>query len=109
MNAELATRYSSQQLEHILEEALIYMCACPAQVSEQLLQLRKLFAYQKNCISKVAPMPEVHQLIADATRKAHAELEQCLCDVLQMEGWDLQTLTMPAGLRQLRQQSTDQD
>jgi hypothetical protein len=36
-------------------------------------------------------------------------LERCLDEVLKMEGWDLQTLTMPEGLRELRQQSIDQD
>jgi hypothetical protein len=109
MNKQLATRYSNQQLEQILEEAVVYMCACPAQVCEQLLQLRKLFDYQSACISKGSLLAEVHCRISDATVTAHVELEQCLADVLDMEGWDLQTLTMPAGLRELRQQSIDQD
>ena len=105
----LLIRYSNQQLEDILEEALIYMCACPAQVAEELLRLRKLFAYQSDCISKGSVLEEVHHRIADSTRKAHAELEQCLDDVLRIEGWDLQTLKMPAGLRELRQKTIDQE
>ncbi len=109
MTEPLATRYSNRQLEQILEEAVVYMCACPAQVCEQLLQLRKLFEYQTACISKGSLMAEVHCRISNATVKAHAEMEQCLSDVMQMEGWDPQTLTMPFGLRQLRQQAIDQD
>jgi len=109
MTDKLATQYSNDQLEHILEEAFIYMCACPAQVAEQLLQLRKLFAYQMNCISVDSLMIKVHQRISESTRKAHFELEQCLHDVLKLEGWDPQTLSMPAGLRQLRQQVMDQE
>jgi len=109
MSDQLTTQYSNEQLEHILEEAFTYMCACPAQVAEQLLQLRKLFAYQMNCISNDSLMIEVHQLIAESTRKAHSELEHCLHDVLKLEGWDQQTLDMPVGLRQLRQQVMDQE
>jgi hypothetical protein len=109
MREKLATRYTNDQLEQILEEAMIYLCACPAQVSEQLLLLRKLFDYQNSCISKGSLLAEVHRRIADATRVAHAEMEQCLNDVLKMEGWDPQTLIMPDGLRELRQKSIDQE
>ncbi len=109
MREELAIRYTNVQLEQILEEAMIYMCACPAQVSEHLLLLRNLFEYQTRCISKGSLMVEVHRRIADATRIAHAEMELCLGDVMKMEGWDPLTLIMPAGLRELRQKSIDQE
>jgi hypothetical protein len=36
-------------------------------------------------------------------------LEQCLHDVMAMEGWDFQTLTMPDNLRELRQKTIDQE
>jgi hypothetical protein len=109
MRAPLAKRYSNQQLQGILEEAMLYLCACPAQVAEQLLQLRKVFDYQNTCISKGSLMADVHRRIADSVTLAHAELEQCLTDVMQLEGWDLQTLKMPEGLRELRQKAIDQD
>jgi hypothetical protein len=109
MKDDLITIYSKQQLEHILEEAMIYMCACPAQVAEQLVRLRELFAYQNKCISDGNLMKDVHTRIAESTRKAHAEMEQCLSEVLQMEGWDPLTLSMPAGLRQLREKIIDRD
>ena len=109
MTETIPTHYTNLQLEQILEEAVVYMCACPAQVCEQLLQLRKLFSYQQKCINTGALMVEVHRRISESTQKAHVELEQCLSDVLIMEGWDPQTLTMPIGLRQVRQQTIDQD
>jgi hypothetical protein len=109
MSRELSQVYSNQQLQHILEEAMIYMCACPAQVARELLDLRELFAYQTQCISDTSLMKAVHQRIAESTRKAHAEMEQCLKEVLQMEGWDPETLSMPAGLRQLREKIIDQE
>jgi hypothetical protein len=109
MSENLTIRYTNEQLEQILDEAMIYMCACPAQVSEQLLHLRKLFEYQNSCISKGSLLADVHRRIADATRLAHSEMEQCLDDVLKMEGWDPQTLVMPEGLRELRLKSIDQE
>jgi hypothetical protein len=109
MKDELSPVYSKQQLEHVLEEAMIYMCACPAQVAEQLIRLRELFAYQKKCISDSNLMKDVHTRIAESTRKAHTEMEQCLSEVLQMEGWNPHTLSMPAGLRQLREKIIVQD
>jgi hypothetical protein len=109
MSDKLAIRYTNTQLEKILDEAMIYMCACPAQVSEQLLNLRELYEYQNSCITKGSQLADVHRRIADATRAAHIEMEQCLDDVLKMEGWDPQTLIMPEGLRELRQKSIEQD
>jgi hypothetical protein len=38
----------------------------------------------------------------ESVLRTHAEMEQCLGDVLTAEGWDIATLTMPEGLRQLR-------
>jgi hypothetical protein len=109
MNEQLSIQYSNPQLEHILNEAVIYMCACPAQVAEQLMQLRKLYDYQSGCINEGSLMESVHRRISQSTVIAHAELERCLDEVLIMEGWDMQTLTMPEGLRELRQQSIEQD
>jgi len=109
MKTPLEIGYSDTQLQHILDEALVYMCACPAQVAQQLQALRRLFSYQQNCISEGTLLATVHVCISDAVRKAHAELEQCLHEVLLMEGWNLETLEMPAGLRQLRQQTIEQD
>jgi len=100
---ELPRKFSDPELHQIVEEAFVYMCACPAQVAEQVLKLRALFSYQMSCIDRGPLSEQVHQLIAEATVRAHADLERCLYDILTLEGWDMAALTMPEGLRQLRE------
>jgi hypothetical protein len=110
MPDSLPIRFTNEQLQRIIEEAMIHMCACPAQVAKQIQQLRDLYAYQRNCLGRDNPaLVVVHERIADSTRRAHAEMEQCLSDVLGMEGWDRATLTMPEGLRELRRQAIEND
>jgi hypothetical protein len=104
MIEDMPLRYSNAQLHQITDAAMIYMCACPAQVAGQILALRELYGYQRSCLSKRPLMRQVHERIAIATQLAHAELERCLDDVLNLEGWDKATLTMPEGLRQVRDQ-----
>jgi hypothetical protein len=42
----------------------------------------------------------VHQRIAEVTKQAHQLMEQCLDDILDMEGWDRSKLEMPTtGIR----------
>lgn len=102
MSDTLPTRFGNDQITKILDEAMIYMCACPAQVAKEILNLRELYDYQQNCLASKGAVPGVHERIARATAAAHAEMERCLEDVMRMEGWDLQNLTMPTGLRQRR-------
>ncbi|MEW5892691.1 MAG: hypothetical protein AB1697_06100 [Pseudomonadota bacterium] len=106
--AELSTRYSAEQIRKIKDQGMVYVCACPAQVADQLSKLRQLHAYQQQCLTSTASERAVHERIAEATAEAHAILEQCLSDVLALEGWDPQTLEMPPGLRQRRDQLLDQ-
>lgn len=100
---ELNIQYTNVQLEKIREQGLIYMCACPSQVSEQIARLRQLFSYQQNCMTSGEAILdlETHRLIAEATNKAHDVMQACLHDVLIHEKWDLETLEMPENLRQL--------
>ncbi len=95
-------KFSEQELTSIIEESLIYMCACPAQVAEQVRHLRHLIAYQNNCEVQPNADLKVHQAIAGAAEEAHAIMENCMEAVLDLEGWDRQTLKMPAGLRKIR-------
>lgn len=100
---DLQNTFTDAELEKIINEAMLYMCACPAQVAAQISHLRGLLRYQRNCRQTASGTAvAVHQTIVDATMLAHRQLEQCLDQVLQLEGWDRQTLEMPAGLRQLR-------
>lgn len=109
MRENLQSSFSNEQLHQITNEGFIYMCACPAQVARQMLVLRELFEYQKNCISNGALMDQVHIRIAEATQQAYTAMELCLDDVLNMEGWDRETLTMPENLRQVRADFIDQE
>lgn len=77
MSTSLRDRYNSEQLKHVPDQAGSHMCACPAQVA-------------------------THRRIAGVAVRAHAVLEEALDDVLRIEGRDEQSLTMPEGLRALR-------
>lgn len=105
----LDKKFSDVQIIRILEQAAIYACACPAQVCKAINQQRGLFNYQARCINSSDTDLAVHRRIAEATRRTHAELETCLQDVLDMEGWDMATLTMPTGLAKRLADSIDQD
>jgi len=93
-------RFSDAELGTIIEEGMIYMCACPAQLAEALRKLRELHRYQMRCINQTANDAVVHGAIADSTTQAHALLQDCLDRVLDLEQWDRSTLQMPPHLRQ---------
>lgn len=99
---EISEKFSESQLKTIRDEALRYMCACPAQVAEQIRSLRRLYAYQQGCIDKGIDQFGVHARIIEAIRLAHPEMERCLDDILTREGWNRTTFKMPAGLRMVR-------
>jgi hypothetical protein len=92
-------RFTDAELELIVETGLIYMCACPGQVADAVRKLRELYRYQLNCLTSPENESTVHQTIAASTVAAHAQMQDCLDDVLTLEGWDRQTLKMPEGLR----------
>lgn len=105
VEVELQQKFSSDELVKIVEEAMLYMCACPAQVAAEIRRLRELFQYQQNCETGQTGQPSnvaVHQTIARSAMQAHAAMEACLDQILTLEGWDRQTLKMPEGLRQQR-------
>ena len=96
----LDNKFTALQLAIINEQAALYTCACPVHISLQITNLRKLFDYQKMCMDKDTLSESsvemlVHQRIADVTKQAHQLMEQCLDDVLDMEGWDRTKLEMP--------------
>jgi len=92
-------RFSDAELGKIIEEGMIYMCACPAQVAEAMRTLRTLHRYQLNCASQPQNDSVVHTTIAESTAAAHATLQDCLDRVLDLEKWDRATLSMPPNLR----------
>lgn len=95
-------QFTNEQLANIIDEATIYMCACPAQVAEQILKLRELVRYQEECETRQGTDSVVHNKIAGSGLQAIEILQKCLDEVLEHEGWDRTTLKMPEGLRQRR-------
>ena len=101
----LDTKFSALQLSIINDQAALYSCACPLQVSLQITNLRKLFDYQKDCIARETTSDDsvqmqVHRHIAEVTKQAHQIMEQCLDEILDLEGWDRTKMEMPEGIRQ---------
>ena len=92
-------RFSDDELTQIVEEGLIYMCACPAQVAETTRRVRELYRYQLNCLKDPTNDPTVHATIAASAIATHAELEACIEKILAIEKWDRATLQMPPNLR----------
>ena len=91
--------FTTEQLMRIREQGLLYMCACPAQDAEQIGALRRLYAYQTGCMDRSGDEFGTHARIAATVTECHAQMERCLGDVLDLEGWDRETLRMPDGLR----------
>lgn len=88
-------RFPDEIIAHILNQSLIYTCACPAQVCKAINEQRRLFEYQKRCLNLTETDKAVHQKIASTVENIHAQLEQCLDDILCLEGWDMNTYQMP--------------
>lgn len=102
-------RYSDDELDSIIEQGLIYMCACPAQLADALRKLRSLLRYQVRCTADPENNAAVHTAIAKSTIQSHQIMQDCLDTVIALENWDRATLTMPPGLRkrQLKELQSD--
>jgi hypothetical protein len=95
----LKTRFSREAISKILDQSISYQCACPAQVCALINEQRKLFAYQNTCLNLTGVERLVHQHIADSVRITHNEMENCLAEVLKLEGWNMTTFEMPESLK----------
>lgn len=103
--------FTDAELDHIIEQGMIYMCACPAQVAAALRKLRELLKYQSACLLKPENDSRVHEAIARRTIAAHAALQECLEEVIELENWDRKTLEMPPNLRErlIQEMLNDED
>lgn len=90
--------FSDAELSRIRDQAVIYQCACPAQVCVAIGAIRELYTHQVKCLNDSAIDRMVHERIMTSVVHNHAELEQCLEDILKIEGWDRATLKMPETL-----------
>ena len=93
-------RYTTAELQSIIEQGMIYMCACPAQVADGVRKLRDIYRYQTKCLENPQNDSVVHAAIARRVAEAHDTLQVCLDEVIVLEKWDRATLEMPAYLRQ---------
>jgi len=92
-------RFTASQVSKVIDQALVYQCACPAQVCRAIFELRELHEYQTNCASDSVNDEVVHNTIALATEKAHELMENCLARILEIESWDMANLNMPEALK----------
>jgi hypothetical protein len=106
---EYEERFTDAELGQVIEQAMIYMCACPAQVAESVRKLRELYRYQLRCIANPENNNHVHALIALNTIQSHSIMQDCLDRVIEMEQWDRATLEMPTGLRKRQLQEMNSD
>ena len=97
-------RFSDPELHTVIEQGMIYMCACPAQVADGLRKLREMLRYQKHCLENPQNDHRVHTAIASSAVLAHETLQRCLEEVIGLEKWDRSTLEMPPELRQRQMQ-----
>jgi hypothetical protein len=106
---EYDERLTDAELSKVIEQAVIYMCACPAQVADSVRKLRELYRYQLRCIANTGNNNVVHALIAQSTIQSHAIMQDCLDKVIELEEWDRSTLEMPDGLRKRQMQEIISD
>jgi hypothetical protein len=99
--------FSDAVLSKILDQSVVYQCACPAQVCRMLFQQRELFAYQRDCLDLSEVDRAVHLRIAQALRASHQMMEDCLTEILRLEGWDQDSYEMPEALKARLRQSMD--
>ena len=92
-------KYNASQVSKVIDQALVYQCACPAQVCRAIFELRELHEYQMNCANDSVNDELVHRTIAEAAEKAHELMEDCLTNILDIEGWDKASLAMPQALK----------
>lgn len=93
-------QFNATQISKVIDQALVYQCACPAQVCKAIFELRELFDYQMNCASDTKNDILVHKTIAAAAEISHEIMEECLKKILEIEGWNQADFLMPAYLKQ---------
>ncbi len=99
MSLELPRRFSDEILQRILEQSMVHSCACPAQVCTQLKAQRSLFKYQQNCLNQTDTDEKVHRVIAETVIENHKLMEECLEEVVRLEGWNMETYEMPKDIK----------
>ena len=85
----MGSKYSSEQLNDIMEQGMVLQCACPSMLARLLSDARYLNDYQASCLRDSPTNEGVHEAIARATETVSSVLEQCLTEVLLLEEWEI--------------------
>jgi hypothetical protein len=103
----LKQRFDTATLMRITDSSMIYTCACPAQIAQELLSMRRLYAYQQDCLNQADSSPQVHNLIAETVEHNHARMEATLDRILTIQKWDRETWEMPEDIRKRLKKTFD--
>jgi hypothetical protein len=98
-------KFTQDQLNNIMEQGMVRQCACPSLLTRLLSDARYLNEYQQICQDGDPADQRVHAAIAEATEIVAGVLEDCLIEVLFLEGWETDKqggFTMPEHLLQLQ-------
>ena len=95
----MSMQFDDEKISRILDQSLVYQCACPAQVCKTIIGLRELYEFQEHCLDQSDTDKQVHQSIANSVAVGHEEMEACLEKILELEGWDRESLTMPDNIK----------
>lgn len=83
----MARKFTQDELNNIMEQSLIRQCACPSLLTRLLSDTRYLHAFQETCLNESPADQRIHAAIAETTALVAAKLEECLGEVLLLEGW----------------------
>jgi hypothetical protein len=106
---EYEERFTDAELGKVIEQAMLYMCTCPAQVADSVRKLRELYRYQLRCIANPENSEVIHAQIGKSAIESHSIMQDCLLKIIELEEWDRRTLEMPVGLRKRQLQKMFSD
>jgi len=89
-------KYSALQINAYMTVTSSTQCACPVRVCGSIIDLRELHDHQLSCMTDAMGDQKTHGVIARATQEAHAILEDCLTEILKIEGIDPCMLPIPS-------------
>jgi hypothetical protein len=82
----MASRFTQDQLNNIMEQSMVRQCACPSLLTRLLSDARYLYQFQETCLNESPTDQRIHAAIAKANAVVAANLEECLVEVLAQEG-----------------------
>jgi len=92
-------RFSEAQLRHIQDEAIMYSCGCPEELSEVLMQLRHVRTLMDDCLDTASTDPNTHARVLSMLAIVTPHIEACLGDILESEGWNMETFSLPPAVK----------